>query len=243
MDRVVQPEWLDSLPPEDPRAIGSRRDLRRLNAWMGNLGIATRAVHHHRSKLPTQPARGGGRQPVRLVDLGAGDGTFCLGLARRLAPEWPQARVWLVDQATPTSPGLFEGFRRIGWEPLLVRQDALAWLGQPESPAADVIVANLFLHHFAEPALRLLLGRIAARTRLVVACEPRRSWAALAASRLLWSLGCNAVTRHDARCSVRAGFHQRELAALWPEATGWRLHEGRAGWFSHLFVAERRNGG
>ena len=36
MKRVVEPELLDQLPPEDPGAMGSRRDLQRLNAWMAN---------------------------------------------------------------------------------------------------------------------------------------------------------------------------------------------------------------
>ena len=36
MKRIVQPELLDALPPDDPRAVRSRRDLRRVNAWMRN---------------------------------------------------------------------------------------------------------------------------------------------------------------------------------------------------------------
>ena len=39
MNRIVQPELLDELPPDDPRAMRSRRDLRRINAWMRNHAI------------------------------------------------------------------------------------------------------------------------------------------------------------------------------------------------------------
>ena len=42
MKRLVQPELLDSLPPDDPRARGSRRDLRRVNWWMGHHVILAR---------------------------------------------------------------------------------------------------------------------------------------------------------------------------------------------------------
>jgi hypothetical protein len=45
--RIVQPEMLDTLPPDDPRALRSRRDLRRVNAWMGNAGIMARALKEH----------------------------------------------------------------------------------------------------------------------------------------------------------------------------------------------------
>src|SRR5690606_611777 len=42
--RVVLPEILDSLPPDDPRAIRSRGDLRRINRLMGSLGWLLRAL-------------------------------------------------------------------------------------------------------------------------------------------------------------------------------------------------------
>ena len=62
----------------------------------------------------------------------------------------------------------------------------------------------------------------------------------LACSRLLWAVGCNAITQHDAAASVRAGFAGHELSALWPGDDGWILTEKPAGLFSHVFVARRR---
>jgi hypothetical protein len=56
-------------------------------------------------------------------------------------------------------------------------------------------------------------------------------------SRLLWAIGYNDVTRHDAVASVCAGFSGRELSALWPDKQNWRLTEQRTGAFSHLFIA------
>ncbi|MEM7146970.1 MAG: hypothetical protein AAF591_17700, partial [Verrucomicrobiota bacterium] len=63
-ERVVEAEILDGLPVDDPEAVGSRRDLRRLNAVMGN----------HRWLCGR--VRGG----ERVVEIGAGEGD----LARRL---------------------------------------------------------------------------------------------------------------------------------------------------------------
>src|SRR3989442_156554 len=79
-----------------------------------------------------------------------------------------------------------------------------------------------------------------ARTRLFIACEPRRSQAALLASRALGLLGCGRETRHDAVVSVRAGFQGRELSAAWPIITGWELEERPSGPFGHLFMARHR---
>ena len=77
MHRVVEPELLDDLPPADPRAVGSRADLRRLNLLMGHAGILSRAL---RQPLAETSLRS---RPLRLVELGAGDGTLLLRLARR----------------------------------------------------------------------------------------------------------------------------------------------------------------
>lgn len=99
------------------------------------------------------------------------------------------------------------------------------------------MLANLFLHHFDARLPELMTG--AARLApLFVATEPRRDAVTLAAGRLVGLIGANAVTRHDAPASVRAGFAGRELTALWPEH-GWQTEERRAGLFTHLFVARR----
>lgn len=227
MNRCVEPELLDELPPIDPRAVGSRRDLRRLNAWMGNVQTAVRALC---LAFPKEP-------PRCLADLGAGDGTFLLRVARRLPRRWQAVRVVLLDRQNTVRPETHEGFERLGWQPEVVELDVLDWLRSPGAPACDGLIANLFLHHFPEPQLAELLARAAERTRLLVAVEPRRSAWAFAFSRLIWLIGCNAVTRHDAPVSVRAGFSGCELSRLWPSTGAWALREGPAGLFSHLFVA------
>jgi hypothetical protein len=99
------------------------------------------------------------------------------------------------------------------------------------------MVANLFLHHFREKELAELLALASRQTSSFIACEPRRSHAALTGASLLRLLGCNDVTMHDADKSVRAGFRDAELSALWPPEPGWQLKEQRAGLFSHKFVA------
>jgi hypothetical protein len=101
------------------------------------------------------------------------------------------------------------------------------------------VVVNLFLHHFQNDRLIKLFRVISERARGFVAVEPRRGAWPLFCSRLLWAIGCNSVTRHDAEVSVRAGFSGHELSGLWPETKNWQLSEQSAGPFSHLFVARR----
>lgn len=197
--RSLEPEWLDTLPPEDPRAVRSRADLRRVNAIMGNARLIARHLG----------------AATRIADLGGGDGSLMRAVARKLGRP---LEVINVDRV--------EG------------RDVLEFLAAPGQPL-DAIVANLFLHHLTEAELRRLFALAANRAPLFVACEPRRSRLALAGSRLMWFIGANDVTRHDAVISVRAGFTGGELSALWPVASGWTVTELPALPFSHLFIARR----
>ena len=43
--RTLEPEWLDELPADDPRAMRSRRDLLRINALMTNSTLVARELH------------------------------------------------------------------------------------------------------------------------------------------------------------------------------------------------------
>ncbi len=224
MQRVVEAEWLDSLPPHDPHAQRSRADLRRINFLMGNARHIAGAL----SYLCRPPD-----QTLRIADLGAGDGSLMLRVARRLRRKGVE--LTLVDRAPSASIADFE---RIGWRATLAREDALAFLCRP-GPRFDAIVCNLFLHHFEPDELCALLEAAARRTAFFVACEPRRSRLALQASGLLGLLGCSPVTRHDARASVRAGFRGGELSASWTREPGWQLSEHPAPPFGHLLRARR----
>jgi hypothetical protein len=197
--RSLEPEWLDELPPEDPRAVRSRADLRRVNWIMGNARILARHLG----------------QAKRVADLGGGDGSLMRAVERKLKRN---LEVTIVDRIA----GL----------------EVFEFLAAPGKPL-DAIVANLFLHHLTDHDLRRLFSLAAVRAPLFVACEPRRSRFALAGSHLMWFIGCNDVTRHDAVISVRAGFNGRELSDAWPVVDGWTLAERPAPPFSHLFVARR----
>lgn len=232
MRRVIEPELLDDLPKADPRAMGSRADLRRLNFLMGHARILSRALCRH---IDEPLARS---QPLRLVELGAGDGTLLLRLARRWPPLGVPVQAALVDRQDVVSTETRRAFAGLGWSIESSVADVFAWLEQA-SPSVDVMFANLFLHHFPDKALAEVLRRVAARTKLFVACEPRRSLLGVAASRWLGLIGCNGITRHDAVVSVRAGFAGHELSALWPTDPEWQSSEEAAGVFSHCFVAKR----
>jgi hypothetical protein len=226
MKRVVEAEWLDELAADDPGAIGSRRDLQRLNRVMGHarvLGELLRA--------------GMGRRPLkRLVELGAGDGRLALAVAERLGARWPGVEVTLVDCKDAVNDATRAKFAALGWHANVARADVFEWLRDPGGEMADAMMANLFLHQFPATGLAEMLKLAAGRTRIFAACEPRRAKLPLLLSRMVGLIGCNAVTRHDAVLSVKAGFAGNEISALWP--AGWHCRE-RSRRLSHFFLAER----
>ena len=233
LPRVLEPETLDHLEPDDPVARRSRRDLRRVNAFMGARRILARAIAR---AVPDAPAR-----PLRIVELGCGDGRLMLDVARHRGDRWPDARLDLLDRQPIVDDATIAAYAAAGWQARTVNADVMAWATRDDGERWDLVVANLFLHHFDAAALRRLLAACARRADAVACCEPRRSRFALAASHLIFFLGANAVTRHDGVLSVRAGFVGAELAAAWPdEALGWRVEEYDDGMFTHCLVAARR---
>ena len=226
--RQVLPELLDELPADDPRAVRSRSDLVRVNAWMLQPVIMARMLRAHSPLAPRT-----------ILDLGAGDGKFMLRVASLLTPGWRNVTVILLDRQSIASQDTVGSFAALGWNVRTVTADLFDDLNQEELPSADIVAANLFLHHFTQQQLSRLFSQIASLAPLFVACEPQRGALGLLGSRLLWVIGCNDVTRHDAVVSVRAGFRDSELSALWPSQAAWDLKEYAAGLFTHCFVAHR----
>lgn len=211
--RRVQPELLDSLPFHHPDAIRSRRDIRLINGLMGNFRWL-------RGQLSRQLRPGD-----RVLELGAGDGTLTRSLlSRRILrpdqllaldlhpppPDWPAAATWLQQD-------LFAG-------PL---------------PEADIVIANLFLHHFEDSQLARLGELISPRTRLLLLSEPERRRRYLWTGPLLrYVFRLNHVTVYDMRVSIRAGFRSSELIDSL-QLQSWRTQQSHSLFGAHRVIAKQ----
>lgn len=237
MPRVVAVERLDGLPADHPDAIRSRRDLRRVHRAMGTRTLVLRGLRAMTARHPKA-------RPLRVLEIGAGDGSLLLGVAQALAPCWPGVELTLLDRQALLTPTTMARYREVGWTVTQAVGDVLDWAvdqgGSKVDACWDLIVANLFLHHFDGPQLDLILRFAAHKSLGFLACEPRRDWLALAGSHLIGVIGVNHVTREDSVLSVHAGFNGHELTARWPhQGDSWNVQEYSAGLFSHCLRAER----
>jgi len=237
--RELSPEQLDHLAATDPLAVQSRRDLVRVHRAMRTASIVSRGW---RALMPARRVAA----PLRLLELGAGDGTLLLGVARQLGGAWPAVDLTLLDRQALVSPETIAAYAALGWSARAEVADVHDWAAASSTRFArshghaapwDLVSTSLFLHHFQGAQLHTLLAAIACSSQRFFACEPHRGWLALAGSHLVGALGSNAVTRHDAVASVRAGFCGGEISAHWPRPTTWQCHEARAGLFSQTFSA------
>jgi Methyltransferase domain len=231
LTRVMSPELLDELDPNDPRAMRSRRDLRRLHRAMGSLSILSAAI----AKLRLRAL------PARILELGAGDASLLLRLARA-QPQWRGVALTVLDRHDVLSHDTREAYDQLGWKLTVLHTDVFDWVSKQDSQHFDLCITSLFLHHFDMAALATVMAAIAAHSDAFVACEPRRNTFTWLGSRLVGLLGANAVTRSDAVKSVEAGFADQELLATWPNLhADWWCEEYAAPPFSHCFAAARKS--
>jgi hypothetical protein len=193
--RRVESEILDSLPADDPAGLRSRRDLRMINALMGNFRWIEQCLESRPKSAP-------------VWELGAGEGC----LLGRLAQHGHEGTG--VDLA-PRPSDLPEA---AGW----LQGDVFSELGDVGA-LGGAVVASLFLHHFEEESLGRL-GKLLSGCEFLAFAEPLRSSLALAEGYALFPL-VNAVTRHDMMVSIRAGFRRGELPNLLGLDDSWEVKE------------------
>jgi hypothetical protein len=192
-ERIVRPQLLNSAAPED--AEKSLADIVRLNRWFG----AHRVIRHLLRQVVWR------NEFFSLLDVGAASGDS----GRVILTSYPRASVTSLDKNPKNLAAALE--------PKLVG-DAFAL---PFADGSfDFVFSSLFLHHFSEPEVVVLLGEFArvARRAVLISDVERHNLAFwfLPASR--WLFGWHWLTVHDGSVSVRSAFTGDELRGLAVEA-------------------------
>lgn len=217
MKRLVLPEHLDHLPPDDPAALASRRDIRLYNRLMGNFRWISQALR--------EVAGPGG-----LIELGAGDGALGRYLLRRGSIRDGQVYTG-VDLVGPPAdwPASWS------WIRTDLRQ-------LPFETMEGTLVGNFILHHFEDPDLRAIgRGISASGLSALVFNETARRRLPMVLAWCSRMLGVHPVTLHDARVSLQAGFRGEELAdRLELDRRSWQVHAHETLGGANRLICRRR---
>lgn len=187
--RLIRPELLDHLPPEQARA--NLADLVRINRHFGGHSVV-------RKTLQRIVARD---EQFTVLDIGAASGDT----ARSIQAHYPRASVTSLDlnfahlEPAPHPKIIADAFQL------------------PFAPRSfDFVMSSLFLHHFYDQQVIQLLSTFHALARRgLLICDLERHilpYLFLPVTKRFF--GWRYVTVHDGVISVRASFRPRELLDL-----------------------------
>lgn len=219
LQRSAGPELLDGSGHDRAQLARSLRHVGAVDRWLGG----ARALRRHLTDVAA-PAR----EPLRVLDVGTGDGSVLRRLARWLAARRGSDVVAVGAELHPEVLAVAVGERDGAGIVRLVRADVRALPFADD--AFDVVVSTLTLHHFAaDEAVRVLreMARVA-RGRVLVGDLERSRLHHLGARLLaatVWRR--DPITRHDGPLSVLRSFTAPELEELGRQAGLRRLRVRR----------------
>ena len=201
MRRITCSELLDEDRGTRREIRDSLDDLWRINRWLGGVSASLRLLEDFFLRA--------GVHPLRVLDVGGGDSRMAGELQRELLKRGFETEFTVLDRRL--------GHLRNGHKPAGELQPVVAdALALPFADGSfNVVMCNLFFHHFSdEPAKQLLYGMAAIASEAVIINDLERHRLPYLFIRCAPWFARSPITRHDAPASVRQAYTRSELAAL-----------------------------
>jgi len=201
MLRIPSQEWLDDdlgTPEEIQRSF---TDLWRINRWLGGVSGCLHLLERYFDHQ--------GFRHIRILDVGSGDSRLAACLQTELARRNRSVDFVALDRRLSHLRNGHHSTQKLS----RVAADVMDLPFQEET--FEVVICNLFLHHFMEDkAVDLLrrLARVASEAVLINYLE--RHPLPYAFIRIAWPFARSRITRHDGAASVRQAYTKDELATL-----------------------------
>ncbi len=201
MLRVPSQEWLDDDLGTPGEIRQSFDDLWRINRWLGGVSGCLHLLDRYF-------ARRGSRR-ARILDVGAGDSRLAGRLRAELARRNRSVEFVALDRRLSH---LRNGNHSSGKLSKIVAD--VSKLPFREK-SFEVVICNLFLHHFSEGEAVQLLQRLAGvASEAVLINDLERHPLPYVFIRLAWPFARSRLTRHDGAASVRQAYTKDELETL-----------------------------
>ena len=193
-------EWMDDLEMEGEQLLSTLKTLAKINARLGGDAVSLKGV---KKLIKSSTSKAG----LHLIDLGCGEGSQLRHLAnysRRHKLNW---KFTGVDANAACIA--FAQERSVDYpEITYLKADVFEW----NMPKCDIVLATLFMHHFDDEQIMLIIEKANAEVALGwVVNDLHRSSIAYG---LFWALGLfirNEMIMHDGLLSIKKGFKIEEL--------------------------------
>lgn len=201
MRRKTSVELLDTGLLAQDEMRSNLDDLWRVNRYFGGISGCLR--------LLARAFRRTGRRPVRVLEVGAGDGRVAGRLRQELRHQGIQADFVVLDRRLKH---LQVGHRRHqGLHPVVAHAFSLPF----RERSFDLVICNLLLHHFSGSEALTFLGALASVAReAVLINDLKRHWLPYLLFRGAFWLCRSRVSRLDGLASIRQAYTGSELADL-----------------------------
>jgi len=203
--RATEPELLDRPGIRGRQVARSLRVCRMINRFLGGARVVRKFLE---AELTRAPAGG----PLRVLDIGSGDGSIPLAVSR-----WAQRNGHSVEftclEHNPHAA-------RLARQAILAANDSRVrviegdvFTHQPDEPY-DCVIGSLFFHHLGDEEMLALLARLRTFVRRSALVNDLARCAVCYYGTAAASLLFSSTIRHDALLSIRRGFRPGKLLRL-----------------------------
>ncbi|MEM1214165.1 MAG: methyltransferase domain-containing protein [Bacteroidota bacterium] len=203
--RSTQEELMDDFAMAGDTIRGAVDQIALVNRFLGGNQVTISGVAQLLADVPVT-------QPVRVVDLGCGNGDMLRVLAR-----WGRQRSKnLTLIGIDANPFIIDYARQCSVDyPEISYQCELVTPANFDQQSYDIVLCTLFLHHFPDDNLSDLLHTVSRAARLgVVINDLHRHRLAYYLFYLLTLPIPNRMVREDGLISILRGFKRHDLEAL-----------------------------
>jgi ubiquinone/menaquinone biosynthesis C-methylase UbiE len=198
MKRSYEPELMDDFSIQDERIDAALKELKTINRYLGGVSTTKSALKYFVNSV---------NETLSLVDIGSATSDNLL--AAKIS--FPSLKIISIDKS-------FRSLKIFPNSTIKINSDAFKIPIKDEN--CDVVHLSLFLHHFNEVEIKMLIDECMRICRKgVIINDLQRSYLALFGIKILTGLFSKSeLVKNDAPLSVKRGFKKNELVKLLIEA-------------------------
>lgn len=203
--RINEPELMDDFGMQGALLEKALGKIAAINKLLGGNKITRDGVGKLLSHIPAN-------RPVRIVDMGCGNGD----MLRYLADYGKKKKLKLILTGIDANAHTIKHARSLSRQYNEIKFDCANFYKEDIQERYDIILLTLTLHHFTDGEILILMNRLKKQANIgIVVNDLHRSKTAYYLFRSLCTiLQLNEMTRADGLTSILRGFKKRELEKI-----------------------------